>query len=109
MVNVIKETSDVCFHHIIRFAVLYHLYDFPYCLMAVSFWSEPKAFIVELWLINLLQYLCDCIPHQFILITGYPQWSHFAFCLLGNINSSCRIGAVTAILHSLYKILKVFL
>ena len=77
--------------------------------MTVSVWSESKTLIIKLRFIDLLQYLCDCALHQFILITGYSKWSHFAFCFLGNINSSCRIGAITANSHSFHKILKVFL
>ena len=46
-----------CFHHIIRLPILYLLYDFPYCLMAVSVWSKPNALIIK----NLLQYLCNRI------------------------------------------------
>ena len=56
-VFLVGHDSDISLHHIIRFAILNHFYDFPYCLMAVSVGSETKAFIIKLWLINLLQYL----------------------------------------------------
>ena len=109
MVYIIKEPSDICFHHIIRFTILNYFYDFPYRLMTASVWSEPKTFIVKLRLINLFQYLCDCILHQLILITVYAKRPHFSFRFFWNIDSSCGIWTVTAILHSFHKLLKVFL
>lgn len=100
MFYVIKESFDISFRHIIRSAILYHFYDFLYRLMTVSVWSESKALIIKLWFINLLQdLLCDCAVHHFIFITEYSKWSHFAFCILENINSSRRIWSVTASFH----------
>ena len=57
VVYMIKEPSDICFYHIIRLPILYHLYDFPYCLMAVPVWPEPKALIIKLRFINLLLWI----------------------------------------------------
>ena len=57
MVYIIKESSDICFHHIVRLPILYHLYDFPHRLMTVPVWTETKALIIKLRFINLLQYI----------------------------------------------------
>ena len=55
---------------------------------------------------NMSDLICELARTEDCLII---KWSHFAFCFLGNINSSCRIGAITASFHSFHKILKVFL
>lgn len=33
MIYIVKELSDICFYYIVCLSILYHLYDFPYCLM----------------------------------------------------------------------------
>ena len=104
MVYMIKESSDVCFYHIVCLSLLFYFYDFSDCLMTVPVWTEPKALMIKLWLINLFQYLCDCILHRFVLMAGDLQWPHFAFCLFGDIDPSCGVWTVTAGLHSFYKI-----
>ena len=75
--------------------------------MAVPVRTEPKALFIELRLINLLQYLRNRIFHQFIFITRYPQWPHFAFCFFRNIDTSCWIWVVTSIFHPFHKIRKI--
>ena len=109
MVYIIKESSDICFHHIVRLPILYHLYDFPHRLMTVPVWTETKALIIKLRFINLLQYLCNRIFHQFIFITRDSQWSHFAFCFFRDIDPPCWIWAITSTFHPSYKVRKIFL
>ena len=108
VVYIVKESPDVCLYHIIRLLIPHCLNDLLYCLVAIPVWSESIALVIKLRLINLFQYLCNCVFHQFILVTGYAQRPHFAFRLFRNINPSCWIWAVASALHSLYKILKVF-
>lgn len=97
IIYVIEEADDFSLHHIIGFAILYHFYDFPRCLMAASVRFEAKTLMIEIWFIGLFYHLCDYILHQFILVTRCSQWSHFTFCLLENIDSSCEIRTVAAL------------
>ena len=90
-------------------SVLYHFYDFPYCLMTVPVRPESKTLIVELRFINLFQYLCNRIFHQFILITGDSQWPHFAFCFFRNIDTPCWIRTIASAFHPFHKICEIFL
>ena len=109
MVYIIKEPSNICFYYIACLSVLYHFYDFPYCLMTVPVRSESKTLIVELRFINLFQYLCNRIFHQFILITGNSQWPHFAFCFFRNIDTPCWIWTIASAFHPSHKICEIFL
>ena len=91
MVNIIEETFDVRFNDVVGLPVLDVFNDFSDCSMAVPVRSVSKAHIIEFGFINHDLYHGYRVLHQFILTTGYPQWSHLVAPILGYIHSSYRV------------------
>ena len=75
--------------------------------MTAPAWPESHHLIIEMWFKYGFQDFFKGFLHQFIFITRYPQWPHFAFCFFRNIDTSCWIGVVTSIFHPFHKIRKI--
>ena len=86
MIYIIKESSDVCFQHIINLSAHYHLIDICYCVMSTAIRAESHGTVKKSWLVYLIQYICHCSLYKSVLISWYSQRSHFpiAFVDIGS-------------------------